>query len=519
MMNWQVISFILPYLISAAICLATGTYAYRRRGVPGAIEFAALALLETEWTLGYVGQSLASTLAGKLFWNNAQFFGAVIVPVAYLAFGAAYTGRLLRHRKPVIWLLRIGVAALLALIWTDGLHHLFRISPHVVSTLPVSQLVFVNGPAFNLYTVFAYALIIVGSVLLAITYTTAPRIFRLQVGTILIGILIPWIASVVTWLSLVPYGLHDVTPLAFAVSNLVVVWALFRYGLFNIAPIAYSTLVENLEDGVMVIDSSLRIVDMNPASRSIFHLAVGEGLGKPLLEALPNLRSLYADLATDGAFQHEIEVPAGEGLKFYEVRISSLYDHRRWVSGRLILLRDITTRKLAENQLKQLAITDSLTGLFNRRYFFSLAEAEFKRAVETGGALSVVLMDIDYFKNVNDRFGHLAGDQVLERMAGRSREALRKDDILARYGGEEFAVLLPRTGSEAAGQVAERLRANVAREELIPDVGSVEITASLGVASLDATPGLTFDQLLDRADQALYQAKHENRNRVCTWEK
>jgi diguanylate cyclase (GGDEF)-like protein/PAS domain S-box-containing protein len=517
-MNWQVISFIVPYLLSAAICLATGVYAYRRRAVPGAIEFAALALLETEWTIGYIGQSLASTLASKLLWNNVQFFGAVLVPVAYVAFGAAYTGRRLRYRAQAIWLIRIGAAALLALIWTDGLHHLFRISPHLTPASPITQLVFTNGPTFNLYTAFAYFQIIVGTVMLAITYTTAPHIYRLQVGTILVGILIPWIASVVTWLEMVPFTLHDVTPLAFAFSNMVVAWALFRYGLFNIAPIAYNTLVENLEDGVIVIDSSLRIVDMNPASQGIFHLAMGAALGKPLLEALPELRSLYADLATDGAFQHEIEVPAGEGMKFYEVRISSLYDHRRWVSGRLILLRDITTRKLAENQLRLLAITDPLTGLYNRRYFFSLAEVEFKRAVESGGALSVILMDIDYFKNVNDRYGHLAGDQVLERMAGRSREALRKDDILARYGGEEFAVLLPRTGSEDASQVAERLRASVAQREPIPDVGSVEITASLGVASLDATAGLTFDQLLDRADQALYQAKHENRNRVCSWE-
>jgi diguanylate cyclase (GGDEF)-like protein/PAS domain S-box-containing protein len=516
-MNWQVTSFILPYVLSAAICLATGWYAYRQRAVPGAIEFAAVALLETEWTIGYMGQSLTSNLAGKLFWNNVQFFGAVLVPVAYLAFGAAYTGRRLRYRVPVIWLVCIGAAALLALIWTDGLHHLFRISPHLAPVSPILPLIFTNGPVFNLYTGFAYTLIIVGTVMLAITYTTAPRIYRLQVGTVLIGILIPWVTSVVTWLDVVPYALHDVTPLAFAISNLVVAWALFRYGLFNIAPIAYNTLVENLEDGVIVIDSSLRIVDMNPASQGIFHLPVGQALGKPLLEALPDLRSLYADLASEGAFQHEIEVPAGEGMKFYEVRISSLYDHRRWVSGRLILLRDITTRKLAENQLKLLAITDPLTGLYNRRYFFSLAEAEFKRAIEGQGDLSVILMDIDYFKNVNDRYGHLAGDQVLERMAARSREALRKGDILARYGGEEFAVLLPCTGSEDACQVAERLRANVAREEPIPDVGSVEITASLGVASIDASAGLTFDQLLDRADQALYQAKHENRNRVCCW--
>jgi diguanylate cyclase (GGDEF)-like protein len=173
---------------------------------------------------------------------------------------------------------------------------------------------------------------------------------------------------------------------------------------------------------------------------------------------------------------------------------------------------------LYQMRLAEGALQDPLTGLYNRRYFFALAELEFKRAVQDRRPLSVILMDVDYFKQINDSYGHPTGDRVLEKLSLRARDALRKGDALARYGGEEFAVLLPETDLAAAVQVAERLRLSIAQIEDIPGAGQVEVTASLGVATLDATPGLDFDQLLDRADRALYTAKHSSRNRVCIWE-
>jgi diguanylate cyclase (GGDEF)-like protein/PAS domain S-box-containing protein len=517
-MTWQEILLIAPYLLSAAICAVTGLYAFQRRSLPGAFLFALLAMLETEWTLGFVGQLLAPDLASALFWNNVQFLGAVTTPIAYFSFSLAYTGRQVPHPRLSHALVGGGAVALLLLIWTDGIHHLFRTNPQLVPGDLFGRLVFANGPAFNLYTVYAYFLLIVGTVYLAVNYSTAPRVFRLQVGAVLVGILIPWVTTVVTWLNLAPVQLHDITPLTFAVSNLVVAWALFRYGLFEFAPIAYSTLVEQLEDGVIVVDYQMRIVDMNPAALHIFGLSVKQTLGRPLAQTLPVFDPLAADLAAGGSLSKEIDlIPEGHPRNF-EARISSLYDNRRRESGRLILLRDITIHKQAENRLKQLAITDPLTGLYNRRYFFSLAESEFERATQNQLPFSIILMDVDFFKNINDSYGHPAGDRVLEKLAQRARDALRRGDVLARYGGEEFSILLPQTDLPAAIQVAERLRLSVAQEETIPGIGQVEVTASLGVATLDATPGLDFNQLLERADRALYLDKHESRNRVCVWE-
>lgn len=172
---------------------------------------------------------------------------------------------------------------------------------------------------------------------------------------------------------------------------------------------------------------------------------------------------------------------------------------------------------LEENQrvLRDLSVRDQLTGLFNHREFYRLLGVELARSLRYGHQVSLLMMDIDYFKRVNDTFGHLAGDQVLRRLPELIRGQLRVNDIPCRYGGEEFGVILPETGSDQGLEVAERIRSVVAREPIeLPDGGSLRITVSVGIATF---PGGARDeqQLVSAADLALYQAKRTGRNRVC----
>ncbi len=167
-------------------------------------------------------------------------------------------------------------------------------------------------------------------------------------------------------------------------------------------------------------------------------------------------------------------------------------------------------------EVQQLAITDPLTQIFNRRRFFELTELEFERSHRYNRPLSVIMLDIDHFKKVNDRFGHLVGDQVLQRLAEICSENLRQIDILARYGGEEFVILLPETNAAAAYASAERLRHEVAKEPFSTMRGLISITISLGVVEMDSTCKNT-EELLDRSDQALYHSKGTGRNRTTIW--
>ncbi|PSC03029.1 PleD family two-component system response regulator [Alsobacter soli] len=165
----------------------------------------------------------------------------------------------------------------------------------------------------------------------------------------------------------------------------------------------------------------------------------------------------------------------------------------------------------------ELAIVDSLTGLHNRRYLDSHFGALVDEAQNRGRPLSVLVLDIDKFKSVNDTYGHDAGDDVLREFAQRVRKSLRSPDLVARYGGEELVVVMPNTPLETARAAAERIRARVGQEPFAIHKGSssIPVTVSIGIASLDRLDD-TPDSLVKRADQALYRAKEEGRNRVIT---
>jgi diguanylate cyclase (GGDEF)-like protein len=183
----------------------------------------------------------------------------------------------------------------------------------------------------------------------------------------------------------------------------------------------------------------------------------------------------------------------------------------------LLLEKEIAERKKMEARLQHLAITDPLTGLYNRRHFFELSQRIFSRILGLDIPLSALMIDADHFKEVNDRYGHMIGDQVLQGLARRLREKLRRGEILGRYGGEEFAVLLPETGLMAARQVAERLRAEVSQRAIASDRGDIPLTVTIGAACVSETDE-RIDQLLDKADKALFIAKQAGRNQVAAWQ-
>ena len=193
------------------------------------------------------------------------------------------------------------------------------------------------------------------------------------------------------------------------------------------------------------------------------------------------------------------------------------------------LLKEISIRKETEaelrnskEELRRLAMTDALTGLFNRRHFNQVAKEEIGRALRYRRPLSVMAFDIDHFKRVNDTFGHSNGDRVLAMIARITREVLRTTEVAARYGGEEFIVLLPETPAPAAAEVAERLRTEIEEAALPSERGPIAVTASFGVSdALQCSGAKPEEQVLSEfvssADRAMYASKAAGRNRVTVF--
>jgi diguanylate cyclase (GGDEF)-like protein/PAS domain S-box-containing protein len=192
--------------------------------------------------------------------------------------------------------------------------------------------------------------------------------------------------------------------------------------------------------------------------------------------------------------------------------ITALPDESGTVRGFVVVSRDLTERKRQEDEMKKLATVDPLTGAYNRRKGDALLAVEFHNWKRYGHPFTVVTLDIDHFKEVNDRFGHAAGDAVLCALVQTCRKALRPMDMVIRRGGEEFLIVLPNTAEDAAMSTAERLRTAVAATEVDgSEGGSIHFTISLGVAS---PRGESASELLGRSDEALYAAKTGGRNRV-----
>ena len=176
---------------------------------------------------------------------------------------------------------------------------------------------------------------------------------------------------------------------------------------------------------------------------------------------------------------------------------------------------DVTELFKLKEEFKQLANTDPLTNLYNRRFFTEQAEKEYQRAKRYSLSMTLISIDIDYFKSINDKFGHPAGDQVLIKIANQLKASLRQTDILARIGGEEFSILLPETSAISAMAFAERIKEEQSRLLITGDwQGEINLSVSIGVSSLIASDK-AFDVLFSRADKALYQAKNTGRNTVC----
>ncbi len=203
-----------------------------------------------------------------------------------------------------------------------------------------------------------------------------------------------------------------------------------------------------------------------------------------------------------------LEVGAGDCVSFKCSATELALRCRRQLEAaeRVRLLRQ------GQARLARLALTDGLTGVFNRAYFDATLEQEIARRNRAGHPLALLLLDLDHFKWINDRFGHSAGDQVLRDVAQIISRSFRKSDTVCRYGGEEFAVILPETAQEQAYLIAERVRRAISQNPL-----PYQVTASIGLGWA-AGPGKLHPQMLiDRADTALYAAKNDGRNRTEVW--
>lgn len=237
---------------------------------------------------------------------------------------------------------------------------------------------------------------------------------------------------------------------------------------------------------------------------------------RPVTDYLPWLEDDTTEfrLGTLGSHRVEKETRCFGALRYFEVFFARMLDVSEKFSGILIIIDDVTERKMLEARLNHLASTDALTGANNRHCFLRRGEEEISRSQRYGRPLSLLMLDIDYFKKINDTYGHAAGDDVLRSLSLCCRKIFRKTDVFGRIGGEEFAAVLPETALAEAEPVAERIRQELEQLKIDSPEGCISFTVSVGVVERQGDQHLA--DVMYFADKALYRAKHLGRNRVVS---
>ncbi len=470
-------------------------------------------------------------LGWRLFWATLEYVGSGATATLLVFFAARYSGydRWLRGaRGLVLWALPAIGAGLAA---TNELHHTVWIG-FTPGPAGSNLLIYHHGPVYSAIVVWIYVYLACACGLLVRSALRPAVGHRRQVAVILAAAAFPLTAGILysLGLSIIP-GLNLV-PVSFVLTAVVLLVGMGLFRVQDLVPIARDALVERMTDGMIVVDAQHRVVDANAAAARF--LGSRSSLVGRDIARIWNAWDELQDACRSGGEEHMEITLSHEPLLHVDLRVLPLQELGRHAAGYLIVMHDITTRYRAEvslqqanerlkddvrriealqEKLKEYAIRDSLTGLCNRRYLDETLPRELARAAREKGVVSVVMIDIDHFKETNDRRGHREGDRLLSLVGTLFRERTRTGDVACRYGGEEFLLVLPGVSPATARDRMEAIRNEWSlrlRAEGFPQPP----TLSAGIAAFPEHAA-SDDGLLHAADEALYRAKAEGRDRVC----
>jgi diguanylate cyclase (GGDEF)-like protein len=504
---------VLVVLVNAVSVLAVLALFWRRGALARRPALSALAFAAFLYVLGYALELTGMSLAWKRYALAVQYLGIVGIPPLLLmsverVARAPWLGR--AGVRAVAWGLSAGAYLAVA---TSARHELFFVDLGLVQAGPLVMLDVRPGPVYVVFQSFMALSILTANVALFRAWRRAAPHDRGPMATLMAASLLPWVANLAYLGGWIPWRL-DGPPFLLLPVALLFAWSVRNQGLVDLRPVARDQVVEAMRDPFLGVDPEGRIVDANGAGRRFLARLATEGTGADghvgRYPALAPWTGRGGSDAEAGPHGSELQVD-GRTLRVMPVDLS---DRRGRPTGRALVFHDVTSYERLHRDLERLATTDALTGLPNRRRFFEVARRWLEGERAAGEGAAWLALDIDHFKRVNDRHGHEAGDRVLRAVAAEMLAQVRGGDLVARLGGEEFAVFLPGADETAAREAAERLRAGIAALVTPDRAGTIGVTVSVGVCALRGGRA-DLDAVLAAADEALYRAKREGRDRVA----
>lgn len=472
--------------------------------------FSLMCLSMVIYIIGYGFELISTNLEQIKFFLKVEYFGFALLPAYWILL--SYKFHFNRYSSFGLTMMILIIPVLTLIITaTNEYHHLYYANIVIIEHDNYFSAELTKGPWYYVFTGYSYLSLLFGLTLFYKSWKQSSYDLRTQSFWMLFGSIWPGIASVLYLIRVVPYEL-DLTTFGFLMLAIAYFIAIFKFDFLELKEIVRGHAFSQINEGIIVIDTRGRIIDYNNTGQETFDWLNPRNIGKSL--------HFFAEgrvIGENAKDSFEIEIERKGQKKYYGFRGSDLKEKNKTV-GNIFIFQDITEQKKVMEKLNHFATHDTLTGIYNRRKLMEEAEKELYRIERYGGDVSVLMLDIDFFKNVNDQYGHLAGDMVIQRVAQACKTRLRSIDIIGRYGGEEFAIVLPETNKESARIIAEQIRERIA--EMVVDYNGkcISITISIGISSISGGERqITMQELINEADMALYSAKNNGRNQAVVF--
>ncbi|BBI30911.1 histidine kinase N-terminal 7TM domain-containing diguanylate cyclase [Cohnella abietis] len=498
--------------LSGAFNLFFCYYVFSRRSeIPAYRTYILYTLVLSIYSFGYAFELASDTIEQVKVWTRIEYIGIATFAPLGLVIIHQYLGREISGfiKIPLFFIPAITFIMVITSDYHDLFYKVFEfkegVSPHI--------LYIEIGKWYIVQDTYMFCCTVAGILLLLSRWKQTQRAYRLQLITLICGLLIPMIAGFSYRFGVTPTGL-DPVPISLCITSALYIWATMSTKMLTVIPIAKETIFDSMEEGFIVLDLSDRLIDYNRAVSRMIPALNPCTIGKNLYQSWAELTS--APVPFNHHLDQNIEEfnwADGASKEVYEVRSSAMRNRNGVVVGKLLMFINVTELKRLQQELEQRAHYDGLTQIFNRSEFIHRGRELLERSRVNQNPFSVILLDIDYFKRVNDNFGHETGDKLLIHVAAICQAMLPEGGLFARYGGEEFVLALSSPLREAS-ELSERLRATLENTPLNTSKGTVGVTSSFGVVEATHRLDETLEVLLRKADEALYRAKREGRNRI-----
>ncbi len=493
---------------SLALLFTVLVYALRNLDIAGSKAYALQIVFVTIWSVGSLFEMLSVTEREMLLWRNIEQIGVFLLPVACVYFAVDYAGYD-RFKKHMPLLLILPIISIL-LIFTDSYTHWMRSGYTVIHNNLFGSALSIHQTLLGVLLVsYNYILVLLALITLFIFSRQVVKSQRNQVLLVLFATALVFILAFIKTAFLEGTQINLPIVTIYLPGGLVLFYNLYKNKFFQLSPIAREKVFDVIEIGIIVTHSKGIVTDVNPCARQIIRSCMNAPEPLPGMN-IGELFGLYPDWAKllHSCEYGELEVEIqNETACFIEIRVYPLQSNRGRSIGAVSLLRDVTQLRNQEIALRTKAETDFLTSLMNRDSFLR----EFETLLRDGGAVktpvSVLMMDLDKFKLINDTYGHDTGDRVLQSIADVLKSTLRQGDAIARIGGDEFAAVLPNVDKKEATEIADRIILAAEEKQFVIE-GQASFPLKLSIGICDNSLVFSAEEMLKHADEAMYIAKN-----------